>query len=188
MFSYLNLVSILRCSSPPRNPVYASRVDPSALALRVLVFHHTDTHIFKVCILDLEAGTSTISNDKYCSFNVQTVRYVRIRQYMSAYIRTRLSGRSSWKCGSGILNFCSAVTSFYNATCSRACVVVKWWKVERMTLCVWKEHQHESNVTYLTQHRPNVVTSVHRQTMIVGTWAGFPKFFFLSYSRTFLCR
>ena len=31
--SPLNLVSIFRCSSPPRNPVYARRVDPSALAL-----------------------------------------------------------------------------------------------------------------------------------------------------------
>jgi hypothetical protein len=29
----VNLVSMFRCSSPPRNPVYARRVDPSALAL-----------------------------------------------------------------------------------------------------------------------------------------------------------
>jgi hypothetical protein len=30
--SSINLVFIFRCSSPPRNPVYARRLDPSALA------------------------------------------------------------------------------------------------------------------------------------------------------------
>jgi hypothetical protein len=29
--SSVNLVSIFRCSSPPRNPVYVSRVDPPVL-------------------------------------------------------------------------------------------------------------------------------------------------------------
>ncbi len=38
----INLVSILRCSSPPCNVVYMRRVDPSSLTL---VFHHTDTHL-----------------------------------------------------------------------------------------------------------------------------------------------
>jgi hypothetical protein len=35
-------VSSFWCSSPPNNPRYVSRVDPTDL---VLVFHHTDTHI-----------------------------------------------------------------------------------------------------------------------------------------------
>jgi len=30
--SSTNLVSIFRCSSPPSNPVYVRRVDPSALS------------------------------------------------------------------------------------------------------------------------------------------------------------
>jgi hypothetical protein len=39
--SSLNLVSIFRCSSPPRNPVYARRVDPSALALSLSSHRHS---------------------------------------------------------------------------------------------------------------------------------------------------
>jgi hypothetical protein len=37
----LNLVSIFRCSSPPRNPVYASRIDPSALAFSFSSHRHS---------------------------------------------------------------------------------------------------------------------------------------------------
>ena len=43
--SSINLVSIFRCSSPPRNLVYGRCVDPSSY---LLVFHHTDTHTFSV--------------------------------------------------------------------------------------------------------------------------------------------
>ncbi len=38
--SPLNLVSISRCSSPPRNPVYARRVDPSVLAFNLSLHRH----------------------------------------------------------------------------------------------------------------------------------------------------
>ena len=41
--SSINLVSIFRRSSPPRNPVYTRRVGPHQFYL--LVFHHTYTHI-----------------------------------------------------------------------------------------------------------------------------------------------
>jgi hypothetical protein len=39
--SFINLVSIFRCSSHPRNPVYASRVDPSALAFSLSSHRHS---------------------------------------------------------------------------------------------------------------------------------------------------
>jgi hypothetical protein len=39
--SSINLVPILRGSSPPRNPVYARRVDPSALAFSLSSHRHS---------------------------------------------------------------------------------------------------------------------------------------------------
>jgi hypothetical protein len=36
----INLVSIFRCSSPPHNPVYTSRVDPSALGFSLSSHRH----------------------------------------------------------------------------------------------------------------------------------------------------
>ncbi len=42
--SSLNLVSIFRCSSPPHNPVYPRRVDPSTLVFSLQV-HYTDSYI-----------------------------------------------------------------------------------------------------------------------------------------------
>ncbi len=37
--SSINLVSIFRCSSPPRNPVYVRRVDPSGLVFSTAIAH-----------------------------------------------------------------------------------------------------------------------------------------------------
>jgi hypothetical protein len=39
--SSITLVSIFRCSSPPRNPVYVRRVNPSALAFRLSSHRHS---------------------------------------------------------------------------------------------------------------------------------------------------
>jgi hypothetical protein len=39
----INLVSIFRCSSPPSNPVYARRVDPSALVFSLSSHRHSYT-------------------------------------------------------------------------------------------------------------------------------------------------
>jgi hypothetical protein len=39
--SSINLVSIFRCSSPPINPVYTRRVDPSALVLSLSSHRHS---------------------------------------------------------------------------------------------------------------------------------------------------
>jgi hypothetical protein len=41
--SFINLVSIFRCSSSKTNPVYGRRVNSFVL---VLVFHHTDTSLY----------------------------------------------------------------------------------------------------------------------------------------------
>jgi hypothetical protein len=38
---WINLVSILWCSSPPRNPVYPRRVDPSAVAFSLSSHRHS---------------------------------------------------------------------------------------------------------------------------------------------------
>jgi hypothetical protein len=59
----LNLVSIFRCYSPPHNPVYTRRVDPSVL---VLVFHHTDTHTL---VFSLTLVLSIHNKQHYCSDN-----------------------------------------------------------------------------------------------------------------------
>ena len=40
----LNLVSIFRCSSPPHNPVYVSRVDPSVLGFSLSLHRHYQIH------------------------------------------------------------------------------------------------------------------------------------------------
>jgi hypothetical protein len=40
---FINLVSIFRCSSPPRHPVYARRVDPSSLSFSLS--SHRKSHI-----------------------------------------------------------------------------------------------------------------------------------------------
>ncbi len=39
-FSLINLVSIFRCSSSPRNPEYARRIDPSVLACSLSLHRH----------------------------------------------------------------------------------------------------------------------------------------------------
>jgi hypothetical protein len=39
--SSINLISILRCSSPPNNPVYVRRVDPSALVFSLSSHRHS---------------------------------------------------------------------------------------------------------------------------------------------------
>jgi hypothetical protein len=39
--SSINLVSIFRCSSPPRNPVYVRCVDPSVLVFRLTSHRHS---------------------------------------------------------------------------------------------------------------------------------------------------
>jgi hypothetical protein len=39
--SDLNLVSVFRCSSPPRNPVYVRRVDPLSLAFSLSLHRHS---------------------------------------------------------------------------------------------------------------------------------------------------
>jgi hypothetical protein len=39
--SSINLVSIFRCSSPPRNTVYSRRVDPSSLDFRISLYRQS---------------------------------------------------------------------------------------------------------------------------------------------------
>jgi hypothetical protein len=43
--SFINLVSIFRCSSPTHNPVYTSRVHPSVLAFSLSSHRHTDVSL-----------------------------------------------------------------------------------------------------------------------------------------------
>ena len=53
-FSSINLVSIFRCSSPPRNPVYARRVDPSTLVYFFSLSPHRHSYVgllFNSCFI-----------------------------------------------------------------------------------------------------------------------------------------
>ncbi len=63
--SFINLVSIFRCSSSKTNPVYGRRVNSFVL---VLVFHHTDTSLY---LLSLALALS-IHNKLYSEIVPQT--------------------------------------------------------------------------------------------------------------------
>ena len=46
----MNLVSIFRCSSPPHNPVYTRRVDPSGLVFSLSSHRYSYIHVFYLAL------------------------------------------------------------------------------------------------------------------------------------------
>jgi hypothetical protein len=71
--SFINLVSIFRCSSSKTNPVYGRRVNSFVL---VLVFHHTDTSLYLLSLAlalsihnKLETESSTSLSETYNTLN-----------------------------------------------------------------------------------------------------------------------
>ncbi len=51
--SFINLVSIFRCSSPTRHPVYVSRVDPSDLDFSLSSYQHSYIDLLLTLTLSL---------------------------------------------------------------------------------------------------------------------------------------
>jgi hypothetical protein len=77
--SSINLVSIFRCSSPPRNPVYTRRVDPSDLPVSLSSHRHSYTSL--LFTLRLIINTEVVCHDRQLNEDDTD----KIRAYLTDY-------------------------------------------------------------------------------------------------------
>jgi hypothetical protein len=87
--SFINLVSIFRCSSSKTNPVYGRSVNSFVL---VLVFHHTDTSLYLLSLalaLSIHNKQNSLSHDVlYICIYIYMYPTVCIGRQLSVYFKT----------------------------------------------------------------------------------------------------